>query len=108
MHNSIIEKSLLSTMISGNYLSSYDIVKLGEKLEIKLPYKSRSLILQKLFIHVRKTNKQYSLIEELTYLLNQKEQKYKALSQNYPKSSVIIADWMRKLNSMKKLVQHYG
>jgi len=108
MNSSVLEKSLLSTMISGNYLSSYDIVKLGDKLDIKLPYKKRSLILQKLFIHVRETNKQQKLTEEFISLLNKKEQKYKALSQNYKNSSPIIGIWLKKLNSMKRLVQHHG
>jgi hypothetical protein len=107
MYNSNLEKSLLSTTISANYLSTYDIVQIGKILGIKLPYKKRSLILKELFIYVKKNNIQKMLLIELLKLIEKKEQKYLQLNKNYKNSSSIILEWLKKLNSIKRLIHHY-
>lgn len=105
MNTNPIEKSLLNIMISGNYISSYDIVNIGKNLSIQLDYKKRSLILQKLFIQVRQNKDEIKLIMELITLLNYKENKYKNLVKNYPNSSHVINEWIKKINITKQLIQ---
>ncbi len=108
MHSSNLEISLLSITISANYLSTYDIVQIGKTLGIQLPYKKRSLILKELFIYVKKNTIQKELINELLKLIEKKEKKYQQLRQNYKNSSFIILGWLKKLNSIKRLIQYYG
>ncbi|WP_024954999.1 hypothetical protein [Sulfurospirillum arcachonense] len=106
MNNSqIIEKSLLSIIVSGNYLSTYEIVKLGEPLDIELAHKKRSLILQTLFIQARNTNQEKRLTNKILTLLDKKEETYNTLAKNYKNSATIIGQWIQKIHSTKMLIQ---
>ncbi|MCH9814058.1 MAG: hypothetical protein K0U47_08970 [Epsilonproteobacteria bacterium] len=101
----LAEKSMLSLHSSGVYISTRDIVELGNKLEIELPYKTRRIILQKLFIEAKEKEQFANLVALISQMIDTKIQKLLETSQPYPSTSTIIQPLIQKANSTKMLLQ---
>lgn len=98
---SFFEKYLLN-LRSGIYLSIYDIVFIAQKLGFDLPYKTRELTLQKLFILVKEDKKESQLISILLKLLEEQKQEYQFLYSSYP--TPLLQTILQQLQTTKMLI----
>ncbi len=100
-----VEKHLLSLFTCGCYLSTQDIVVLGQELGVELAYKKRSMLLQTLFLHAKETNKNGELVALLCTLLETKAEQLLNLLRHYPKTLPLMQHFMVKINATKLLLQ---
>ncbi len=100
-----VQKQLLSTFFSGFYLTHKDIISIGEKIGVELPYKKRMMILQDLFIEAEKMGKKREVLMEFIKLIDSNIEIFKGFLANYPNASKIVSTWIRKANSTKALLQ---
>ena len=100
-----IQKQLLSTFFSGFYLTHKDIVTIGKKIGLDLPYKKRAMILQDLFIEAEKLGKKKEVLLEFIKLTDFYIDIFKGFLVNYPNSAEVVNSWIQKVNSTKALLQ---
>ena len=100
-----VEKHLLSFFSCGCYISTQDIVLLGEKLGIELAYKKRSMLLQTLFLHARENNQTHVLVALLCDMLEEKAKQLSTLLHHYPKTASLMQAFLFKINATKLLLQ---
>lgn len=101
----LAEKSMLSLYSSGVYISTKDIVALGKKLDIELPYKTRRIILQKLFIEAKAKDQFANLVALVSQMIDAKSQKLLEMSKHYAATAAVIQPLIQKANSTKMLLQ---
>ena len=105
---SLVEKQLLSLFFCGHYISTKDIVDIGKKMEIELDFKSRKIILQKLFIAAKKEDKTKELVDLFCDLLDRRNKELLKYIRLYPSSKDIFGVHIQKANSTKMLLQKSG
>ena len=104
-YSTILEKQLLSLNTCGIYLSNHDIVTMGKELSICLPYKKRTLILQKLFTQAADTKCTDRLMTLLCELFTQRIDEYRMLGNTIKSLRPIVAIWIQKATASKYLIQ---
>ncbi len=102
---SLVEKQLLSLFFCGHYISTKDIVDIGKKMKIELDFKSRKIILQKLFIGAKKEDKAQKLADLFCDLLDRRNKELIKYIELYPSSKDIFQIHIQKANSTKLLLQ---
>jgi hypothetical protein len=90
---------------SGVYLSIKDLIDIGKNLNIPLAFKKRSLVLQKLITQAKEEDKSNELITELCTLINHRANTYKTFLSSYDNAHHLIAQWIKKTEASKMLIQ---
>jgi hypothetical protein len=100
-----LEKQLLSLFHSGVYISSYDIVTIGEKIGYKLPLKERDILLRRVIGDAKKDAKLKELLEHFGLLIEKRAKKYRALGDEHPHAREVISSWIHKAKSTNLLLK---
>lgn len=100
-----VEKHLLSLYSCGCYINTQDIVEIAKQLGMELAYKKRSMIMQTLFLQVRKENKNGDLMVLCCALLDAKAKQLLTLTQQYSKVAPMMQHFLFKINTTKLLLQ---
>jgi hypothetical protein len=98
-------KRLLSLFHSGVYISSYDIVKIGDKIGYTLPFKQRDILLQKLIGEAKREKKLKVLITHIQALILIRMEQYRKLGNEHPYARETISGWLQKAKSTHLLLQ---
>ncbi len=101
---SALEKQLLAVFFSGFYLTHKDIVKIGKRVGIELPYKKRAMILQELFIEAKNRGKYREVILDLIKLIDENIAKFRSYLESYPDAASIVNTWVQKASATKGLL----
>ncbi len=96
---------LLSLFFSGLYLSNYDFIEIGKKLNIQTPIKDREAILKTLITDSKEADKIVELKGELLNLINNRIDDYIKLDNNYKNTSIIIKSWIERAKKSKEIIK---
>lgn len=104
MREDTLTKHLLSLSQSGVYITNLDLVKIAKKLDISLPYKTKSILAQKLFTQIKSKNTFSQFISYMYELLNERKNEYIKLASLYSSLKPIFAENIHKIENTKKIL----
>jgi len=100
---SFFEQRLLSIQ-SGFYINIKEILDIANSLGFTLPYKSRELTLQKLFILSKEQKLNHKLSTLLLELIEQRKQEYTSFYNHYGHTKHLLSSLLQQLQATKMLV----
>lgn len=100
---SFFEQRLLSIQ-SGFYINIKEILSIANSLGFTLPYKSRELTLQKLFILSKEQKLNNKLSTLFLELIEQKRQEYISLYSPYSHTKHLLSSLLEQLQVTKMLI----
>jgi Trp operon repressor len=91
---------------SGIYISRYDIIELGKSLGVQIPVRERKEMLKDLFIYAKQMDNLKEFINIIISFVDHRIVQYRELQENYPRSSVLIEEWVKKAKSLRSFLEN--
>lgn len=99
-----IENHLLNTFFSGLYISSSELIEIGNSVDLTLDMNTRELLIKELLNKSDENERLSEVITLLNKVIDDRVQTYHKLSINYPGTLTQIARLAQKANSTKALL----
>jgi hypothetical protein len=96
---------LLTLYFSGVYITSKDIMVMGNALGFELPSKNREILLKTLFAECEKMEKMPQLCDGFIRLLQARLHEYKTLTSTFKSIHGISGLWIQRINTLIRLLQ---
>jgi hypothetical protein len=99
-----VEKELLTLFFSGIYITNYELVAIGEKVNIDLPMKRREIVLKNLIATAEERGIIKDVFNLIIELIDSRIKTYKSYGNSFLHSREVISRWLQKASSIKKLI----
>ncbi len=100
-----LEKHILSVFHSGVYVSSHDLVQIGNAMGNEYPYKERDILLKKMLGDARENGNFNELLAKLTALLKHRAAIYTELGNTHMAARDVISRWLQKAKTTDRLIK---
>ena len=99
-----LENQFLNTFFSGIYISANEFIEIASKVDLKLSMNSRELLIKELLNKSDDAGTLNQVVELLNTLIQDRIDKYNALSRDYPASTPMLSKLSQKAVSTKSLL----
>ncbi|WP_457623198.1 hypothetical protein [Persephonella sp.] len=91
---------------SGVYISRYDIAEFGKSIGVKVSFRERREMLKDLFIYAKQMDKLKGFIDVIVSFIDSRITQYRELQEKYPKSAVLMEDWIKKAGELRNFLNN--
>ena len=98
------EQHLLSLWQCGCYINAQNFITIGLALDIELPLKKRSSLLQTLLLYVKESQQEQRFLALMCNLLDHKAQTLQHHMMAYPKTALFMQPYIAKIEKTKYLL----
>ncbi len=99
-----LENHFLNTFFSGIYISANEFITIGRKTGLQLGMNSRELLIKELLNKSDANGTLNQTAELLNTLIQERIDRYNALSRDYPNSGLQLSGLVQKANATKSLL----
>ncbi len=99
-----LENHFLNTFFSGIYISAKEFITIGKEVGVEMSMNSRELLIKELLNKSDANKTLEKTITMLNALVQERVEKYHALSRDYPLSNAPLSQLAQKANATKSLL----